>query len=303
MNKIKKPPLALGGLSLSLFALGNALGEYSQTIHALLGGIAFIIYLVLLSALIRHFKTYRKELQHPISASIFPTVFMQGMLLITYAVILPTNSGIVLYNISKGIWWLSFISQFLYIILFSFQFLRNFKLNNVFPSWAVLYLGIGIVSLTSPSTGYYNLGKIVFWYLLTATFALLPIVFFRLYKLGIPKTVRANIATLCAPSLLVVAYLNAFENVNKLFLLFLIIIAQLLYFSVLYHLPNLIKDNFTPGFSALTFPLVISAVALKSSLVQLSPSSPLCFLFYFEMTLATLVVSKVFLGYLKYFRE
>ncbi|SDI57840.1 TDT family transporter [Streptococcus equinus] len=300
MNKITKLPIAIGGLSLSLFALGNAIEEYLPIMRYFLGGIAFLLYLMLLISLMSHFKAYKKELHNPVVASIFPTLFMQGMLLDTYSTLLPTSLKF-LIPIFNFIWWGSFLGQLLYIILFSLYFLKNFDLKNVFPSWAVLYLGIGVVSLTAPITGYYNLGRIVFWYLFIVIFILLPLVFLRLYKFGIPNSIKTNIATLCAPSLVVVAYLNTFEEVNKLLLLFLILLAQSLYFGVLYYLPKLISDNFTPAFSALTFPLVISAVALKGTLLNFSFHSILCPLFYFEFLVAILVIIRVSIGYVNYF--
>ncbi|MBJ7540945.1 hypothetical protein JG537_04325 [Streptococcus sp. SL1232] len=94
---------------------------------------------------------------------------------------------------------------------------------------------------------------------------LLPVVFLRLYRHGIPEDIQANLATLCAPALVLVAYQNAFETVHHPLLLGLVLLSQVLYFIVLYHVPRILKNGFNPGFSALTFPLIVSATALKGS--------------------------------------
>ncbi len=89
--------------------------------------------------------------------------------------------------------------------------------------------------------------------------------FLRLYRHGILEDIRANLATLCAPALVLVAYQNAFETVHHPLLLGLVLLSQVLYFIVLYHVPRILKNVFNPGFSALTFPLIVSATALKGS--------------------------------------
>ena len=214
MRKLKEPPLALGGLGLSFFSLGNTLGDYSTLLRYVLGGIAFVLYLLLLTAFVKSFKNYRLALKNPLTASIFPTLLMQGMLMIVYQDLFPEWYGFT-EGVFRTIWWLSFIALISYIVIFSKRFLWNFELSNVFPSWAVLYIGIGISSLTVPWTGYSQLGKTIFIYLLLALIVLLPTIFLRLWKHGIPDDVKANLATLCAPALVAVAYLNAFETIYR----------------------------------------------------------------------------------------
>lgn len=302
MKKLKEPPLAIGGLGLSFFSLGNILGDYSIILCYVLGAIAFGLYFLLLIAVIRSFKTYLNLLRDPLTASIFPTLLMQGMLMIIYCDVFPDLYGIT-ELIFRTIWWLSFILLFIYIIIFSKRFLWNFKLSNVYPSWAVLYIGIGISSVTVPWTGYSYLGKIIFAYILFAVILLLPIVFLRLYKCGIADEVRANIATLCAPALVVVAYQNAFEPVNQSLLLVLVILSQILYVIVLYQIPKILKNGFNPGFSALTFPLIVSATALKGCARYFGNDHWLNGLFTLELIIATLILARVAAGYVKFFRN
>ncbi|SDO60169.1 exfoliative toxin A/B [Streptococcus equinus] len=302
MKKLKEPPLAIGGLGLSFFSLGNILGDYSIILRYVLGAIAFGLYFLLLIAVFRSFKTYLNILRDPLTASIFPTLLMQGMLMISYCDDFPDLYGIT-ELIFRTIWWLSFILLIIYIIIFSKRFLWNFKLNNVYPSWAVLYIGIGISSVTVPWTGYSYLGKIIFAYILFAVIVLLPIVFLRLYKHGIADEVRANIATLCAPALVVVAYQNSFEPVNQSLLLVLVILSQILYVIVLYQIPKILKNGFNPGFSAMTFPLIVSATALKGCARYFGNDHWLNGLFTLELIIATLILARVAAGYVNFFRN
>lgn len=299
MRKLKEPPLALGGLGLSFFSLGNTLGDYSTLLRYVLGGIAFVLYLLLLTAFVKSFKNYRLALKNPLTASIFPTLLMQGMLMIVYQDVFPEWYGFT-EGIFRTIWWLSFIALISYIVIFSKRFLWNFELSNVFPSWAVLYIGIGISSLTVPWTGYSQLGKTIFIYLLLALIVLLPTIFLRLWKHGIPDDVKANLATLCAPTLVAVAYLNAFETIYRPLLLGLIILSQMLYLTVLYFVPRILKSPFNPGFSALTFLLIVTAITLKGAVNYFEG---LYFLYVIELVVAILILIRVVAGYINFFTE
>lgn len=272
MRKLKEPPLALGGLGLSFFSLGNTLGDYSTLLRYILGGITFVLYLLLLTTFVKSFKNYRLALKNPLTASIFPTLLMQGMLMIVYQDVFPEWYGFT-EGIFRTIWWLSFIALISYIVIFSKRFLWNFELSNVFPSWAVLYIGIGISSLTVPWTGYSQLGKTIFIYLLL-TLIVLPLV--------------------------AVANLNAFETIYRPLLLGLIILSQMLYLTVLYFVPGILKSPFNPGFSALTFLLIVTAITLKGAVNYFEG---LYFLYVIELVVAILILIRVVAGYINFFTE
>ena len=60
-----------------------------------------------------------------------------------------------------------------------------------------------------------------------------------------------------------VAYLNAFEVKNIIMIYFLAILVGVLYVVGLVYLIKGLRLKFYPSFAAFTFPLVISAIALK----------------------------------------
>ena len=271
-EKIKRISFSIRWLRIELFLLGNTLGDYSTLLRYILGGIAFVLYLLLLTAFVKSFKNYRLALKNPLTASIFPTLLMQGMLMIVYQDVFPEWYGFT-EGIFRTIWWLSFIALISYIVIFSKRFLWNFELSNVFPSWAVLYIGIGISSLTVPWTGYSQLGKTIFIYLLL-TLIVLPLV--------------------------AVANLNAFETIYRPLLLGLIILSQMLYLTVLYFVPGILKSPFNPGFSALTFLLIVTAITLKGAVNYFEG---LYFLYVIELVVAILILIRVVAGYINFFTE
>lgn len=86
-----------------LFSLGNTLGDYSTLLRDILGGIAFVLYLPLLMAFVKSFKNYRLALKNLLTASIFPTLLMQGMLMIVYQDVFPEWYGFT-EGIFRTIW-------------------------------------------------------------------------------------------------------------------------------------------------------------------------------------------------------
>lgn len=303
MTRFKNPPLVMAGLVLGLFALGNLLEGYSPILRYVLGAIALLLWMILIKGMLSHPQAVKSQLAQPLIASVFTTFFMTGMIFSGYVMIFA-SLGAWVAILSKVIWWLSFMGIVLFMINFSRKYLLHFSLENVFPSWTVLYVGIGVASLTAPVSQQFSLGKIVFWYGLVATFCVLPIVFYKAYKIGLKEAVKPNITTICAPmSLITAGYASTFESPNKSLLVVLIILAQLFYLFIVAQLPKLMGREFSPAFSAFTFPLVISATSLKLSVKILDLTGFWLSLVNLECLIAAIVVLMVLSGYLNYLKQ
>ncbi|MDU3125209.1 MAG: hypothetical protein E6703_05335, partial [Finegoldia magna] len=79
----------------------------------------------------------------------------------------------------------------------------------------------------------------------------------------------------------------------------LIVFGQILYFFILYQLPSLLRRPFSAGFSAFTFPLVISATALKTFLLHYNIGITGQIIYVCEVLIALVVVLRVTFLYLK----
>ncbi|WP_302705006.1 hypothetical protein [Streptococcus lutetiensis] len=79
------------------------MGDYSTLLRDILGGIAFVLYLPLLMAFVKSFKNYRLALKNLLTASIFPTLLIQGMLMIVYQDVFPEWYGFT-EGIFRTIW-------------------------------------------------------------------------------------------------------------------------------------------------------------------------------------------------------
>ncbi|CDR24146.1 TDT family transporter [Staphylococcus schweitzeri] len=298
---LQKAPLVTSGLVLGLLGLGNLLKDISLTLNAVCGIFAFLLWLHLLCTMFKNFNTVKEQLNNPLISSVFTTFFMSGFLGTTYLKAFFSNITII-NSLITPFWILCLVGIIGHMIVFSFKFLKGFSLVNVYPSWTVLLIGIAIAGLTAPVTGYYLIGKLSVIYGFLATCIILPIVFNRLKAYPLQTSIKPNISTICAPfSLVSAAYVITFPETNDFIAIILLILAQIFYFYIIIQLPKLLKEPFSPVFSAFTFPLVISATALKNSLPLLMfPIIWQCLLF-FEILLATLIVFRVLVGYIQYF--
>lgn len=298
MNKtIKTLPIPITGLMLALAACGNLLLSYGKIYRYLCGAIASIILLLVLIKIITNPKSLKKDLENPVIASVFPTLSMGIMILSTY---------INLNNLGFTIWCVGFGLHILLIIFFTVKYILNFNIKKVFPSWFIVYVGIVVASVTSPTFNLGEIGRGCFWFGLIAYLILMPIILYRVFKVkDIPEASLPTLVILAAPaSLCLAGYLSSFEEKSMAMVYILLIISQFTLFSVLFKLPSLLKLKFYPSYSAFTFPIVISSISLKLANNALTKSgnsiSFLKYLVKLEEFLAVAIVIYVLIRYIAF---
>lgn len=300
--RLEKAPLATAGLVLGLFGLGNLVKEVSILFMAMCGIIALLLWSYLIYSMVTDRKSVQKQWQSPLVQSVFTTFFMSGLLSLVYLKNFFGGYGLIA-GLLKLLWFIWLIVLIGHMVIFSRKYLLNLSLQNVFPSWTVLYVGIGVAALTASISQQFFLGKLIVTYGIVATLLVIPLIFKRLKKHPLEIGMRPNTATICAPfSLVTAAYVASFETPNKLILGMLLLAAQLFYFYILLQLPKLVGSTFTPAFSAFTFPLVISATALKTSVKVMALPFSIFWqtLVFVETVIATVIVIYVLIGYIRF---
>lgn len=258
MNFFKRYPIPIAGLILSIFALGNLLQSYGKNLRIVVGTIGFLLFLLYLIKIIIQNIKLKEDFTNPIPASVFLTFTMSTILLAGY--IKPFSQ-----MVSLAIWYIGIIGHAILMLWFTTKFIKNFSIKKVFPSWFIVYVGIAVASVTAPSMSNIMIGKITFYVSLILYFCVLPIVCYRVWKIGeLVDATKPTLIILAAPaSLLLAGYLSSFEEKNIVILYLLIFLSFAFYIIALCYLPRLLKLKFNPGYSAFTFPLVISAIACK----------------------------------------
>lgn len=255
---IKKVPIPMAGLMLALAVSGNLVLSYGQGYRNAFGILSAALLLLLVLKLAVEPKAIQEGFENPVVASVTPTLSMGIMLLSTYLKpFLP--------EAAFGAWVFGLLVHVVLILFFTKKYIFSFNIKKVFPSYFVVYVGIAVASVTAPAFGLAVWGQGIFWYGLISYILLLPIVLYRVIKVKeIPEPALPTLTIFAAPaSLLVVGYLNSFQQKNAALVSFLVILSFVSLAAVLFNMPRLLRLKFNPSYSAFTFPIVISGVAMK----------------------------------------
>lgn len=297
MNLIKKTPVAISGIALSLAALGNLLLPYGKEIRYLCGALSAAILVLFALKIIFDFEHVKNELKNSVVLSILPTSTMAVMLLCTYIKPYIGSAAIIL-------WYVAIIIHVLIMLLFLKRFVFNFSLKTVFPSWFVVCVGIVTASVTSPAMNARLVGQIAFVAGFILYFIILPTIIYRMVKeKPIPEPARPTIVIYAAPiSLCIVGYLSAFETPNALLVNIMLTISVISYIYVTVNMASLLRLKFYPSYAAFTFPYVISAIAFKSANAFLVKNSVASFSFAvkFSEWFAIAIVAYVLIRYIAF---
>ena len=278
----KKIPLALSSLVLALFSLSNQISHYTLIAQGIwcLASIGFIL---ILGRLILGFEQIREDLRNPVVASAFASFFMAAFL---FASRLP------LAQTGLSVTWIGLLGLYIaYIIFFSLRFLRPLSLNQVYPSWFVVYVGPAISLMTVPASLPTSIKGLILGVTGFATLALFPLVLWRMRQIAIPHLYRPILAILAAPlALLITSSIKSNQRPATIILLVLLLFSQAFFLYALNLFVRLVKKGFIPLFAAFSFPLVNSANAFKAATTSLKLMNPMTHLIYLAEFLPVLAI-------------
>jgi len=257
---LKKYPVPITGLILGLASAGNLIQSYGNLYKNILGLISGLLFILMVAKMMKYPKGVKESLDNPVIGSVFPTFSMAIMILSTY--LKPFSE-----SLACIMWIIGVVMHGALILWFTNKFVVNFNIKKVFPSWFIVYVGIVVASVSAPAYNATTVGKIIFWFGFVTYIIVLPMVIYRIVKVKeIPEQVLPTLVTLAAPaSLLLAGYMNSFEVKNTTMVWILVLLSTIMYAISLVLLPKLLKLKFYPSYSAFTFPLIISAIAMKAT--------------------------------------
>ena len=263
----KKIPLALSSLVLALFSLSNQISQLTLIAQGIWLIAVFGFFLVLGRLVIGYGQT-QEDLHNPVVASAFPSFFMAAFL---FAGRLP------LAQTGLSIAWIGILGLYIaYIIFFSLRFLRPLALEQVYPSWFVVYVGPAISLVTVPDSIPNSIKGLILGLTGLATLVLFPLILWRMRRLTIPQPVLPILAILAAPlALLITSSIKSGQRPETILLVGLLVFSQIFFFFALGLFAKLVKKGFVPLFAAFSFPLVNSANAFKAATSSLKLVNPM----------------------------
>ncbi|AQW21134.1 C4-dicarboxylate ABC transporter [Lentilactobacillus curieae] len=298
----RQVPLPICGLILGIASLGNLFKALGLNVVANgFGIISSVLMLLVLCKIVTDFKHTIMDIKDPIIASVAPTFTMALMIIATFIKAWGAPS------LAAVIWVAAVILQFVIIGAFFYfhMLVPSVGLENVYPSWFVTFVGIGVIPVTAPNF-IVQLGTPVLWLSLLLYAVLLPIVCVRLLRRELPFEATLPLLTIMAApaSLCLTGYLSMTSHPSWGFSLFMLILAQTLYWGTLAKIVKYVRLSFYPSFAAFTFPLVISATALnlfnKTFVLTNNLNQILNGLVYVELVIATSMVLFVLVRYVAF---
>ena len=269
---IQRVPIPVCGVALGMAALGNLLQSGSQGIRNACGAISGLLLVLALLKAAFFPQLVREDLKNPVTASVSAAFPMALTLLSVY---LQPWLGWGAY----GLWLFALGLHAVILVCFTGRFLFKLKMEQVFASYFIVYVGIASSAVTAPAYGRQDLGAALVCFALAALTALFVLITWRYIRF--PQTPESAKPLLCiytAPTnLCIVGYIQSVETKSPALLLFLLGLAAPLYLFALRQAIRCLKMPFYPSYAAFTFPFVVSAVAVGQSiacLAELGVSAP-----------------------------
>lgn len=302
LTQFQSVPPSQAALALGMIGLGHAwalyMPEVGIIIRPYLAGLGAILLFPVLVKYFTNFNTFINDIRHPLSGSLMAPMTMALLILCDYlAVISPM--------IAYPLWFAALLLHLtMAIMFFGFQ-LTNFKMCNLVPSWFLYPVGLISSSLAGTQFGHTVFSETLVNTCITIYFFMLPLVLYRLMFEGmLPRRARPTLAIMAAPiNLTLATYLVNFSEPDPILTGALAGIAVTMTLFIYLCYIRLLRLKFQPSIAAVTFPSVISAIAmhrLTSFFEQYHPQWHWLHKFgLFELSVATGLVIWVSVGYVR----
>lgn len=300
--QVQSVPPAQAALALGVIGLGQAWALYLPSVgliirpYMAIAG-AILLLPVLLKYLTRY-STFINDIRHPLSGSLMAPMSMALLILCDYlAVISPA--------IAYPIWAASLLLHITMMLLFFHFQLQHFNIAHIVPSWFLYPVGLISSSLAGTQFGHTVFSETLVSICIAIYFVMLPLVLYRLVFEGmLPKRARPTLAIMAAPiNLTLATYLVNFSSPDPILTGALAGIAITMTLLIYLCYFRLLRLKFQPSIAAVTFPSVISAIAMHHLAVFFDHYYPqwdwLHHFGFLELTIATLLVIWVTWGYIR----
>lgn len=309
MASIKNFPTPVAGLALGISAIGWCWENYAPHLGVIQNTTTLIAAILICGVslkFIRFPSLLFNELRHPIIGSVLPTICM-ALMAISYDLIHFHHFEIV----GRVVWYSAVILHLVFFISFFYHRSRNFKLSDLLPSWFIPPVGPILACLANPGTDTLWLSDILMILGVGSYLLLLPFLLYRLIFLErLQVSEIPTFAILAAPSnLIIMGYIAI--TAKPMFNMLLMLSGVAILLNVVFYLSllRLLREPFSAGFSAYTFPLASGATAMfkMENLINLRADKAGSLLFHslavFQLYVASLVIVYVAICFIRNYKN
>lgn len=258
LSKIaSKTPIPLSGLMLGLSSTGNMVPEFRW----FFGFFAFAILAVLIVKIAYDWGTIRDDLKNPAITGIACTFPMAVAILSTY--IRPYQ-----FDAAFLMWIVAMLIHVCLMAYFAGIAILKFDIKKCLPCYFIVYVGFSVNAFIAPVYGYTELGQALFWFGLGSFLALFPPLLYRVLVVkGLPEPMIPTVVIFASPaSVVLYGYLRAYGASGAEWMVWLLFAFSLAFWvGSLILIPRVLRMKFYPSYSSLTFPLVITGIAMNAT--------------------------------------
>ncbi|WP_117234152.1 TDT family transporter [Vibrio maerlii] len=301
-TNVKNVPPSQASLALGVIGLGQAWSLYLPGVGDTLRPYCVLIgALLLIPVLLKYFTSYTtfiNDIKHPLSGSLMAPMSMALLVLCDYLAIVSPKVAYVLWFFALS------LHVTMMVLFFSFQ-LQNFKISNIVPSWFLYPVGIISSSLAGSELGLTQFSETIAMICIAIYFFMLPLVLYRLvFEGSLPRRARPTLAIMAAPiNLTLTAYLVNYKQPDPVLTGALAGIAITMTMLIYLCYVRLMRLKFQPSIAAVTFPSVISSIAMHRLTTWFESDHPHWYWLhkfgFLELTIATILVIWVSGAYVK----
>lgn len=252
-----KTPIPLSGLMLGLSSTGNMVPEFRW----FFGFFALSILAVLINKIVFDWDTIREDLKNPAVTGIACTFPMAVAVLSTYFKPYAPEAAI-------GMWVVAMLIHIGLMVYFTGIAILKFDVKKCLPCYFIVFVGFSVNAFIAPVYGYMEFGQVLFWFGLGSFLALFPPLLYRVLVVkGIPEPMIPTIVIFASPaSVVLYAYLRAYSASPEQWMVWLLFAFSLIFWvGSLVLIPRVLRMKFYPSYSSLTFPLVITGIAMNAT--------------------------------------
>ncbi len=302
LTQFHNVPTSQASLALGMIGLGHAwalyIPEIGKQIQPILAAVGAILLLPVLIKYLLNRHIFSADIKNPLTGSLMAPMSMALLILCDYlAVIQPI--------VAYPLWFAALTLHVSMAVLFFFHQIKNFRMSNIVPSWFLYPVGLISSSLAGTQFGHTVYSETIASVCITIYFFMLPLVLYRLVFEGmLRKRARPTLAIMAAPiNLTLSAYLVNFPEPDPILTGALAGIAITMTMLIYLCYFRLLKLKFQPSIAAITFPSVISSIAMHRLTTFFEAEHPhwhwLHNFGFLELTVATLAVVWVSVGFVK----
>jgi exfoliative toxin A/B len=252
-----KTPIPISGLMLGLASTGSMFPEYRW----FFGFFAFVILTILINKVIFDWNTIRHELKNPAVTGIVCTFPIALAVLSTY--IQPYH-----FAAALAVWIMAMTVHSVLMAYFSALAIVKFDVKRCLPCYFIVYVGFSVNAFIAPLYGQMLLGQVLFWFGLVSFFVLFPPLLYRVIVIkGLTEPLIPTVVIFASPASVVLnGYIKVYGAAGSEWMVWMLFSFSLVFWvGSLALIPRILKMNFYPSYSALTFPLVITGIAMNAT--------------------------------------